>query len=73
MGFACPRSQMMRRMSSTQRPGGLLSMGWYQSSWAQDVQGRPLKEAALVAQETQGTLFLCTAGSLEIIQNRGRV
>lgn len=48
-------------------------LGWYQSSWIQDVQGGPLKEAALVAQESQGTLFLCTAGNLEIIHNRGRV
>lgn len=69
MGFACPVSLD----SLTQRPGGLVSTGWYQSSWVQDVQGGPPKEAVLVAQETQGTVFLCTAGSLEITQNRGRV
>lgn len=52
MGFACPGS--LESMSKAQRPGGLVSMGWGQSSWVQDVQGRPLKEA--VAQETQGTV-----------------
>lgn len=38
---------LISSVSKTQRPGGLVSMGWYQSSWVQDVPGGLPKETVL--------------------------